>query len=140
MKKRWRLIPLAVAVGVLLAAVLAASSLGGSNRKSAGSVEVYSLWGGSEQAAFLKVTAAFTQATGIDVKYTSGRDFTTEISARLAAGNPPDIAIVPRPGYLASLAKQGVLKDLGTMGFTPAYVKARYSPALVSYGTVGGKL
>src|SRR5439155_10018354 len=68
------------------------------------------------------------------------RDFTTASSSRRAASNPPDIAIVPRPGYLASLAKQGVLKNLGTMGFTAAYIKARFSPALVSYGTVGGKL
>src|SRR5712691_7053145 len=141
--KRFRLAALAIAVGLIATLALAATGYGRSAHpaaKSAGNIEVFSLWGGSEQDAFLKVTAAFTQATGIDVKYTSGRDFTTEISARLAAGNPPDIAIVPRPGYLASLAKQGVLKDLGTMGFTPAYVKARYSPALVSYGTVGGKL
>jgi alpha-glucoside transport system substrate-binding protein len=143
MKRRWRLIPLTVATGVLFAAALAASSYGGSTGSattSSGSVEVYSLWGGSEQAAFLKVADAFTKATGITVNYTGGRDFTTEISSRLAAGNPPDIAIVPRPGYLASLAKQGVLKNLGTMGFTPAYIKARFSPALIGYGTVGGKL
>jgi len=138
--RRLRHVPLVVAAGVLLATVLVGSVQGGTTRKSAGSIEVYSLWGGSEQDAFLKVTAAFTKATGIDVKYTGGRDFTTEIASRLAAGNPPDIAIVPRPGYLASLAKQGVLKDLGQMGFTPAYIKTRYSPALVGYGTVGGKL
>lgn len=141
--RRLRRVPFAVAAGVLLATVLVGSVYGGNARtagKSASSIEVYSLWGGSEQDAFLKVTAAFTKATGIDVKYTGGRDFTTEIASRLAAGNPPDIAIVPRPGYLASLAKQGVLKDLGTMGFTPSYIKARFSPALVSYGTVGGKL
>src|SRR5215831_3947712 len=141
--RRLRRVPFVVTAGVLLATVLVGSVYGGNARtsgKSAGSIEVYSLWGGSEQAAFLKVTKAFTAATGIDVKYTGGRDFTTEIAARLAAGNPPDIAIVPRPGYLQSLAKQGVLKDLGTMGFTPKYIKARFSPALVSYGTVGGKL
>jgi alpha-glucoside transport system substrate-binding protein len=141
--RRWRRIPFAVAAGVLLATVLVGSGYGSSTRAggaSAGSVEVYSLWGGSEQAAFLKVADAFTKATGIEVKYTGGRDFTTEIASRLAAGNPPDVAIVPRPGYLQSLAKQGVLKDLGPMGFTPAYIKARFSPALVSYGTSGGKL
>lgn len=135
-----RRVPFVLAAGVLLATVLVGSGSARTASKSAGSIEVYSLWGGSEQDAFLKVTAAFTKATGIDVKYTGGRDFTTEIASRLAAGNPPDIAIVPRPGYLQSLAKQGVLKDLGTMGFTPSYIKARYSPALVGYGTVGGKL
>jgi len=139
MKRRWPAIALTVASCVLLAAVVAASSYGGSARTSAGSIEVFSLWGGSEQEAFLKVTAAFTKATGTEVKYTSGRDFTTDLGARLAAGNPPDIAIVPRPGFLASYARQGVLKDLGTMGLTAAYLKARYGTSWLSYGVVNGK-
>jgi spermidine/putrescine-binding protein len=112
--KRFRLAALAIAVGLLATLALAATGYGRSAHpaaKSAGNIEVFSLWGGSEQDAFLKVTAAFTQATGINVTYTAGRDFITEITARLAAGNPPDIAIVPRPGYLASLVKEGVLKD-----------------------------
>jgi len=141
--KRFRLAALAIAVGLLATLALAATGYGRSAHpaaKSAGNIEVFSLWGGSEQDAFLKVTAAFTQATGINVTYTAGRDFITEITARLAAGNPPDIAIVPRPGYLASLVKEGVLKDLGTMGFTPSYMQAGYGPAWIGYGTVGGKL
>jgi alpha-glucoside transport system substrate-binding protein len=141
--KRFRLASLAIAVGLLVALTLAASGYGRSQHpaaKSAGNIEVFSLWGGSEQDAFLKVTDAFTKATGIGVTYTSGRDFITEITARLAAGNPPDIAIVPRPGYLASLVKQGALKDLSSMGFTSAYMKARYGPSWIGYGTVGGKL
>jgi alpha-glucoside transport system substrate-binding protein len=132
-----------VGLGLLVAAALATSGYGRSAHpasKSAANIEVFSLWGGSEQDAFLKVTAAFKAATGINITYTAGRDFITDITARLAAGNPPDIAIVPRPGYLASLAKQGVLKDLSQMGFTPAYLAARYGPAWIGYGTVGGKL
>jgi alpha-glucoside transport system substrate-binding protein len=125
---------------LLSASILAATGYGRSSHHQAASIEVYSLWGGSEKAAFLKVTDAFTKASGINVNYTSGRDFTTEISSRLAAGNPPDIAIVPRPGYLSSLAKQGVLKNLGSMGFNAKYLRARYSPSLIAYGVVGGKI
>lgn len=140
MKRRRRLVVLTVALAAVVAAAMAASGYGRSTHRSAGSIEVYSLWGGSEQQAFLNVTAAFTKATGINVTYTSGRNFTTEIAARLAAGNPPDIAIVPRPGYLASLAKQGVLKDLSAMGLTKAYLAARYGPSWISYGLVNGKI
>jgi alpha-glucoside transport system substrate-binding protein len=129
-----------VLVAGAIGAFAATASYGGKAKESAGSVEVFSLWGGSEQDAFLKVTKQFEQNTGINVKYTSGRDFTTDIGARLAAGNPPDIAIVPRPGYLASLARKGVLKNLGSMGFTPAYMAARYGKAWRGYGTVSGKL
>jgi len=78
----------AVAVGSLAATA--------NGKRNAKSIEVLSLWGGSEQAAFLKVTAAFTKATGIDVKYTSARNFIPDIRTRLAAGDPPDIGILHR--------------------------------------------
>jgi alpha-glucoside transport system substrate-binding protein len=140
-KRRTWLVGFAVAlIGVLAIAITATASLGGNQRRSAGSIEVFSLWGGSEQAAFLQVTHQFTTDTGINVKYTSGRDFITDITARLAAGNPPDIAIVPRPGYLASLVHEKVLKPLAPMGFTPAYMRARYGSSWLGFGTVGGKL
>ena len=143
MMRRRRLLVLAVAAGALAAAALAATGYGRTThpaKHSAGSIEVFSLWGGSEKDAFLKVVDQFQKNTGVNVTYTSGRDFTTDISTRLAAGNPPDIAIVPRPGYLASLAKQGVLKDLSSMGLTKAYLGARFGPAWISYGTVNGKI
>jgi alpha-glucoside transport system substrate-binding protein len=129
-----------IVLAAVVSAIAANASYGGKAKRSAASIEVFSLWGGSEQDAFLKVTKQFTADTGIDVKYTSGRDFTTDIGARLAAGNPPDIAIVPRPGYLASLAKKGVLKPLEPMGFTSSYMKARYGSSWIGFGTVGGKL
>jgi alpha-glucoside transport system substrate-binding protein len=140
-RRRSVLIGLAIVMlAAAISAIAASASYGGAAKRSAASIEVFSLWSGSEQAAFLDVTKKFAADTGIDVKYTSGRDFTTDIGARLAAGNPPDIAIVPRPGYLASLAKKGVLKPLTPMGFTSSYMKARYGSSWIGYGTVGGKL
>jgi len=105
-KRRKSRFALAVLV-VLLAGGLTASTIGAKpTKRSAGSIEVLSLWGGSEQAAFLKVAKQFTTNSGIDVKYTSARNFIPDIRTRLAAGDPPDIAIVPRPGYLATHAKE----------------------------------
>jgi alpha-glucoside transport system substrate-binding protein len=129
-----------VLVATVVSAIAASASYGSKSKKSAGTIEVLSLWGGSEQAAFLKVTSAFTNKTNIKVKYTSVRDFIPDIRTRLAAGNPPDVAIVPRPGYLASLAKEGALKPLSGLGLTPAYLSARYTAAWLSFGTVNGKL
>jgi alpha-glucoside transport system substrate-binding protein len=137
-KRRTWLVALAIALVAVVVGTLAATASG---TRSASSVEVFSLWGGSEQDAFLKVVKAFEAShPSIKIKYTSGRDFTTDIGARLAAGNPPDIAIVPRPGYLSSLARKGVLKQLAPMGMTPAYMKARYGSSWIGFGTVGGKL
>jgi ABC-type glycerol-3-phosphate transport system substrate-binding protein len=138
-----QLLALTVAAGVLLAAVAATAGYGRSAHpagKKAGTIEVLSLWGGSEKDAFTQVTDQFTKNTGITVTYTSARDFIPDITTRLAAGNPPDIAIVPRPGYLASLAGKGVLKDLGGLGFTSSYMKQRYGSSWIGFGTVGGKL
>ena len=90
--------------------------------------------------AFTKVTAAFEKQTGISVKYTSARDFIWRFARDSPREIRLDIAIVPRPGNLATLAQQGVLKPLGGLGFTSAYLKQNYSAAWTSLGTVGGKI
>ena len=143
MKRRSWLVLLAAILGVIVATVAATASYGGKAKpaaRSAGKIEVLSLWGGSEKEAFLKVTAAFKQKTGITVEYTTARDFVPVIRTRLAAGNPPEVAIIPRPGVLTDLAKQGAIKELGSLGISNAYMKARYGPAWIKLGTVNGKL
>jgi len=103
-------------------------------------IEVLSLWGGSEKDAFLKVTAAFTKKTGIKVQFTTARDFLPVIRTRLAAKKPPPVAIVPRPGIVADLARQGALKPLEPMGLTKSFLSARYGKAWMDLGTVDGKI
>ena len=99
MKRRRPFIALFVLLALVISAVAATAISAKPAKRNANSVEVLSLWGGSEKDAFLKVTAAFTKATGINVQYTAARDFIPDIRTRLAAGNPPDIGILPRPGY-----------------------------------------
>ena len=140
MKRRRPFIALAVVLALVVAAVTATAISAKPAKRNANSIEVLSLWGGSEKDAFLKVTAAFTKATGINVQYTSARDFIPDIRTRLAAGNPPDIGILPRPGYIGTLAKQGALKSLSSLGITNAYMKANYGPGWLALGTSGGKL
>lgn len=137
MKRRTWLVALAVAlVAAVVSAIAATTSYA---HRSAKSIEVLSLWSGSEKDAFIKVTTQFTKQTGIDVKYTTARDFVPAIRTRLAAGDPPDIAIIPRPGVLTDFAHQGSIKDLGKMGFTSSYMTARYGPAWITLSKVGGK-
>ena len=139
MKRRSWLVLRAVVLGAI-ASIFAATASSKPAARSAGKIEVLSLWGGSEKDAFLKVTKAFTQKTNIDVEYTTARDFVPVIRTRLAAGNPPEVAIIPRPGVLSDLAKQGAVKNLGSMGLSSSYMKARYGPAWIKLGTVNGKL
>jgi alpha-glucoside transport system substrate-binding protein len=139
-KRRRPFIALAVLLALIAAGVTATAISAKPAKRNANSIEVLSLWGGSEKDAFLKVTAAFTKKTGIDVQYTSARDFIPDIRTRLAAGNPPEIGILPRPGYIGTLAKQGVLKPLSSLGLTSTYMKSNYGPGWLSLGSSGGKL
>ncbi len=141
MTRRFRLVALAAALVIgATAATAGYGSKAAPAKKSAKSIEVLSLWGGSEKDAFIKVTDQFTKDTGITVTYTTARDFVPVIRTRLAAGNPPDVAIIPRPGVLADLARQGSLKDLTKMGLDQGYMGSHYSKAWIDLGTVDGKL
>jgi alpha-glucoside transport system substrate-binding protein len=137
LKRRSWLVLLAVTLGSIVAMFAATAQ---SAQQQGGEIEVLSLWGGAEKDAFTKVTAAFTRKTGTKINYTTARDFAPVIRTRLAAGNPPEVAIIPRPGVLADLAKQGAVKPLAGLGISNAYMKARYSPAWVQLGTVNGRL
>jgi alpha-glucoside transport system substrate-binding protein len=129
-----------LAVGVLLVAASCGGGGGGGGelKKGTGTVTVLSLWGGSEQEAFQKVLNAFTQKTGIKTKYESARDFLPVIRTRLAAGNPPMVAIIPRPGIVADLAREGSLKSLEDLGLDPDTINKNYGKAWTDLTTVDG--
>jgi alpha-glucoside transport system substrate-binding protein len=140
LKRRKSLVATAVALAVLAAGLTATAISAKPAKKHAGTIEVLSLWGGAEKDAFLKVTAAFTKQTGIKVEYTSARNFIPEVRTRLAAGNPPDVAILPRPGYIGTLAKDNALKPLSSLGLTNAYMASNYAAGWLKLGSSGGKL
>lgn len=77
------------------------------------SVEVAAVWSGAEQEAFAKVIAGFEKKTGAKVSYVStGDDIAKELRTKLKGKAAPDIAILPRPSLLHSLAADGDLKPL----------------------------
>src|SRR5687768_6613409 len=101
---------------------------------------VLSLWGGSEQAAFQQVLDGFKAKTGISVQYEQARDFLPALRTRLAAGNPPNVAVIPRPGVMTDLAQEGSIKALTDLGVTTEAIDASYSQAWKDLGTTEGKL
>src|SRR5690349_4723994 len=76
---------------------------------------VLSLWGGAEQEAFQKVLDDFTAQTGIKTQYQQARDFIPALRTMIAAGNPPMVAIIPRPGVMTDLANEGSLTELTSL-------------------------
>jgi alpha-glucoside transport system substrate-binding protein len=134
-----------LAFGALILALslaVAAAACGGGDDEGSeagtGTVSVLSLWGGGEQEAFQKVLTAFTAETGIKTKYESARDFLPVVRSRLAAGNPPMVAIIPRPGIVSDLAKEGALISLDDLGLDPDAINQNYSEAWTNLTTVDG--
>jgi alpha-glucoside transport system substrate-binding protein len=138
--RRFRLALALAAVGAAL--VLALAACGGDDDEEGGggdgggTVTVLSLWGGSEKEAFDKVLAKFTADTGIQTQYETARDFLPVIRSRLAAGNPPSMAIVPRPGIVADLAREDSLMTLDDLGLDADSINENYSEAWTNLTTV----
>ena len=136
MKRAWLVPVAALAAFALALGACGGDGGGGGTKEGDGQLTIFSLWGGSEQEAFQKVLNQFTKNTGIKTKYDSARDFLPVIRTRLAAGNPPEVAIIPRPGVVAELAKDDSLISLEDLGLDPDKINENYSDTWTSLATV----
>jgi ABC-type glycerol-3-phosphate transport system substrate-binding protein len=106
-------------------------------------VTILATWGGDEEAGFREVLNKFTEETGIPYSYEGNRDSTVVLKSRVASANPPDIAILPRPGEVANYARQGALIPLNQGQkddiLPSSLLEANYGPAWIDLGTVDGK-
>jgi alpha-glucoside transport system substrate-binding protein len=126
----------ALAIAGVAALVFAAC---GSSSTSGKSVTVIGTWGGDEQKAFLAMVKPWEDQTGNTVKYTGTRDINAVLTTGVSSGVLPDLAGLPGPGQMADFAKKGALKPLDDVLDAATY-KTETAPALVSLGTVDGKL
>jgi ABC-type glycerol-3-phosphate transport system substrate-binding protein len=108
---------------------------GGGTEEGDGEVTIFSLWGGSEEAAFKKVLTQFTKDTGIKTKYEAARDFLPVIRTRLNAGNPPEVGILPRPGFVDELARDDALISLEDLGLDVDKINENYSDTWIDLAT-----
>jgi alpha-glucoside transport system substrate-binding protein len=107
----------------------------------AGTINVLSLWGGSEEEAFKAVLADFTAKTGVTVNYEADRQtYSTTLQSRITGGNPPDIAIIPGIGFLRRFAKDQSLKKIADLGIDTASLSSSYPEGFLAAGTVDGEL
>lgn len=134
--RRKLLLPVAALAAFALALGACGGDDDGGTAEGDGTVTVFSLWGGSEQAAFQKVLTQFSKDTGIKTKYESVRDFLPVIRTRLASGNPPEVGIIPRPGVVAELARDESLISLEDLGLDPDAINENYSETWTSLATV----
>lgn len=90
-----------------------------------------------EDAQHKKSYEEFEKCTGIKIKYEGSSDFEAALKVRIQSGNAPDIAFVPQPGLLVTLAKQGVIKVAPKA--VEDKVDKNWSPDWKKYGTVNRK-
>lgn len=123
-----RLARCATALCLLLTLLTSAACAGGS---PSGRLTVMVPWSGAEFAAFYKVVETFELKTGIQVDVEVTRAQTLQLDAAVAAGAPPDLAVLPSVGALTQYADDGRLQPLDVS--TKDYVEPFRSLA-----TVGG--
>jgi alpha-glucoside transport system substrate-binding protein len=101
-------------------------------------VEVAATWTGAEQKNFEEVLTLFEDQTGATVRFLSaGDDIAAYLGPKIEGGQPPDVAILPQPGVLASFAGEG---NLIPIDFAGDVVDANFAPAAREVGTVDGTL
>jgi alpha-glucoside transport system substrate-binding protein len=108
------------------------------SNKIGGSLSVWAEWTSAEQTDFLKAIAPFEHSTGVTVNYAGkGSNMDTALDAAVAGGKPPDVAFVPDPATLKSLASSNKLTNLGPI---LGSLKNNYGSAWISLGSVNGKI
>lgn len=94
-------------------------------------------WQASELDAFNEVLDGFTENTGIKVQYEGTSDVLGPITTRLAAGSPPDLAILPVAQGLKDLTAQGALIPLNEM---KDEISANFTQGWIDQFTIDGNL
>src|SRR6202165_687573 len=132
-----RILPLAV-VGVLLLSACGTSNAPTSSSQQGGSVSLWAEWSSGEQAAFTAALSPFESQSGTTVNYSSkGSNIDTVLAAAVAGGAPPDVALIPDPGTLQTLAKQGKITDLTSI---LGGLSSNYGSAWNTLASYNGKL
>lgn len=136
-RRRRGLIVGAVGIAILLTTAEAPSLAA----HSAKTIEVLAPYTGSDKATFLRVAEEFTKSTGISVEYTlccAGPSSALDLSARIAAGDPPDVAVVFRPGELPTLVHVNDIVPLRGLGLSAIRMKQNFGSGVLRLASVGG--
>ena len=99
---------------------------------------VLGVWGGDELTNFQASVAPWEERTGLAMGFSGTRDLSAILTTRIEADNPPDIAVLPNPGLMQELARDGKLIALDDV-LDMDKIRNEYSQAWIDLGTVDGK-
>ena len=113
------------------------TSGGGGDKPYAGKVvTIFSSIRDIEATRLEAAWAGFEAETGIDIQHEGSGAFEADLKVRVDGGNAPDVAFIPQPGLLATLARDGKVVPLEAL---KADVEANNIGGWVELGTVDGK-
>lgn len=104
-----------------------------------GTINVLGVWGGDELASFQAMVAPWEEQTGGAMGFSGTRDLIAILTTRIQAGNPPDVAILPNPGQMVELARDGELVALDSF-LDMGRIRQDYAQGWIDLGTVDGNL
>ena len=118
-----------VAAAAVAATGLALTGCAASAPAGDGEVTIFGAYGEAQTKAFQAELDAWSADSGIKVTFTSLASFDTDIQAKIAAGDTPDIGMWPQPGGLKKQADAGNLVSLDAVtGFDVAAATSTLVP------------
>ena len=100
------------------------------------SVELYATIIDVEADAMVESISDFEACTGIEVEYVGTQEAETQINVRAAAGDAPDLMIIPQPGLLQRLVADGYVVPAPSA--VEDNVDEFWSESWKGYGTIDG--
>lgn len=101
-------------------------------------IEVMYAFSGSQATGFQEAVDAWAGRHDVQVSYSGSDDLTTDLRARIAAGNPPDLAVLPQPGLAVELARERVVEPLDDV-LPISRVASGMVPGIVAPLQTGGR-
>ena len=124
--------------GVVAIALFSLFSCSRSNSvESAKTITILGQFAEEDAAKFEASLVPFEERNNIDIVYESADNFVSLLRMRISAFNPPDLAVLPQPGLMADLARDGLLVPLTEVMETQA-LRSSYADDLLDLGAVDG--
>jgi alpha-glucoside transport system substrate-binding protein len=108
-------------------------------KKLEGTLNIYGTHSGAEGEFVADMMSYFSQATGVEIKYTGSNDVNNLVQSQIAAGSPPDLYHVSGSGEVQEYAKKGLLMPLDDVLNMDAY-RADFGQGLIDAVSRDGKV
>ncbi len=139
MSFRSRKLLLGVVIVVSVGLVLTACAAPAPEEGKISTVNVLGVWGGDELESFQVMVSPWEMQTGGAMGFSGTRGLIAILTTRVEAGNPPDVTILPNPGQMVELVRDGQLVPLDSF-LDMDKIQREYAQGWIDLGTVDGKL